>query len=301
MNLELWQWIIGLSAALFVGISKTGIPGIGIVAVPLLALGFGGRLSAGVMLPMLIMGDIFAVAWYRRHARWDKLVELLPWVYLGVAIGTVTLWKTGHSKSLKDPTDVIIGAIVLVMLILHLLRSRLSKQLQPTSPAGVGGTGIAAGFATTVSNAAGPVMQMYMAAHKLSKEAFMGTIAWYFFIINFSKLPIYWILSAMIPQKPIVTADSLLFNLEIAPAIILGAFLGKWLLPRIKQQSFESIVIILAAIGALNLIFGATLVKRLHSNPPTKQTQSASVAAYRPASFEGAKPLPAAPRRTRSL
>lgn len=275
MHLELWQWVIGLSAALFVGISKTGVPGVGIVIVPLLAFGFGGRLSAGVMLPMLIMGDMFAVGWYRQHAQWDKLVGLLPWVYSGVAIGTVVLWKTGQSKSLKDPTDTIIGVLVLVMLVLHLLRNKLGEQFQPTSPMGVAGTGVAAGFSTTVSNAAGPVMQMYMSAHKLSKEAFMGTIAWYFFIVNLSKFPIYWILSRLMPQKPIVTADSLMFNLQIAPAIIVGVFIGKWLLPRIKQKSFQTIVIVLAAVGALNLIFGGTIVKRFEKKPAMMQKQPA--------------------------
>ena len=252
---EIWQWAIGFGAALFVGISKTGVPGIGILVVPLLAYGFGGRMAAGVMLPMLIVGDVFAVAWYRRHAQWDKLVGLLPWVYLGVAIGTIVLWKTGQSKALKDPTDIIVGILVLVMLVLHLLRSRLGEQLQPTSPAGVAGTGIAAGFSTTISNAAGPVMQMYMAAHKLSKEAFMGTIAWYFFIINLSKFPIYVVLTMIAPQNPIVSVDSLTFNLAVAPAIVVGVYIGKWLLPRIPQKSFEGLVLLLAAVGAVKLIF----------------------------------------------
>ena len=253
---EIWQWLIGLGAAVFVGFSKTGVPGAGILVVPMLAVAFGGRLASGVMLPMLIMGDVFAVAWYRRHAQWDKLIKLLPWVYLGVAIGTAVLWMTGQkSSSLKDPTDIVVGVLVLVMVILHLLRNHLGEKFQPTSPAGVGGTGIVAGFSTTVSNAAGPVMQMYMAAHKLSKEAFMGTIAWYFFIVNLSKFPIYVILTMMMPQKPIVTGYSLMFNLVLAPAIVVGVFVGRWMLPRISQKSFEWLVIVLSAVGAIRLIF----------------------------------------------
>ena len=267
---ELWQWVIGFGAALFVGISKTGVPGIGILVVPMLAYGFGGRLSIGVMLPMLIMGDMFAVAWYRRHAQWDKLVGLLPWVVVGMVFGTAALAMIGRSKA-ADPTNMMIGALVLVMLAVHLLRNRLGEQFQPTSPIGVAGTGVAAGFSTTVSNAAGPVMQMYMAAHKLSKEAFMGTIAWYFFIINLSKFPVYVILTKIEPQKPIVTTDSLTFNLAVAPAIIAGVFIGKWLLPRIKQKSFESIVIVLAAAGALNLMFGGMIVKQLERKPAAQK------------------------------
>jgi len=107
MHIEPWQWAIGAAAALLVGISKTGVPGIGIMVVPLLGIGFGGRLGAGVMLPLLIMGDVFAVAWYRRHAQWNKLIGLFPWVVVGMAGGTYALWLTGSSKGSKDVTDIL--------------------------------------------------------------------------------------------------------------------------------------------------------------------------------------------------
>ncbi len=254
MHLEPFKWALGALAALLVGISKTGVPGIGILVVPILSLGFGGRLGAGVMLPLLIMGDVFAVAWYRRHCQWDKLVGLLPWVVVGMGFGTVALWITGGSKGSKDATDIVIGILVLVMVILHLLRGKLGDRLTPTSKAGVAGTGMAAGFSTTVSNAAGPVMQMYLAAYKLPKERFMGTIAMYFFIINVSKFPIYVALSRLIPQKPIVTTDSLTLNAAVFPAVVVGVYIGKWLLPRLSQKSFELAVILLSLAGALNLI-----------------------------------------------
>ena len=67
MELTPEQWMIGILAALMVGITKTGIPGIGILVVPLMAIVFGGRLSVGATLPLLIFGDIFAVLWYRQR------------------------------------------------------------------------------------------------------------------------------------------------------------------------------------------------------------------------------------------
>lgn len=255
MQLEVWQWVLGAGAALLVGISKTGIPGIGILVVPLLAYAFGGRPSIGIMLPMLIMGDIFAVIWYKRHAQWDKLVGLLPWVVGGVAIGAFALWQTGKMTGTKDLIGMVIGILVIVMLALHLLRNLLGEKLTPKSPVGMAGTGVSAGFATTVSNAAGPIMQMYLAAHELPKEQFMGTIAWYFFIINAGKLPVYGLLSFLNPKNPIVTGPSLLFNLEVFPAILVGAILGKWMLPKLSQKQFDGAVLVLAAIGAGKLIF----------------------------------------------
>ena len=254
MHLELWQWIVGAAAGLLVGISKTGVPGLGILVVSLLAAVFGGRPSVGIMLPMLIFGDCFAVAWYRRHAQWDKLIGLLPWVVFGMGIGATALWLTGKSSSSKDILGVIIGVLVLTMLALYLLQNQLGERLTPKSKFGVASTGTFAGFATTVSNAAGPIMSIYMAAQKMSKEQFMGTIAWYFFIINMSKVPVYFALSAINPAKPLITLQSLLFVLEISPAILVGVFIGKWMLPRISQKAFDSIVVVLAAAGAIKSI-----------------------------------------------
>jgi len=256
MNLEPWQWISGALAAILVGVTKTGVPGLGILVVILLANVFGGRPSIGIMLPMLIFGDIFAVLWYRRHAQWDKLIGLIPWVVVGMGFGAAALWITGEIGGKKDVLNLLIGILVLVMLALFVLQSRMGERLTPRSKAGVASTGVSAGFATTVSNAAGPIMSIYLTAHRLPKEQFMGTIAWYFLIFNVSKLPIYIILSAVNPQKPIITGGSLLFNLITFPAVVVGVYIGKWLLPRIPQKSFETVVLVLAGISAVKLILG---------------------------------------------
>jgi len=254
MHLDLTQWILGASAALLVGISKTGVPGVGILVVPMLAATFGGRPSIGVMLPMLIMGDVFAVLWYNRHVQWDKLIGLLPWVVVGLGIGTVVLQQTGKMGGAKDLIGVMMGILVLIMLALTLLQRFLGERLTPKSGVGMAGTGVSAGFATTVSNAAGPIMNIYLTAHRLPKEQFMGTIAWYFFIINLSKLPIYFALTLMNPKNPIVTGPSMIFNLEVFPVIVVGVFIGKWILPRMSQKTFDGAVLVLAALGALKLI-----------------------------------------------
>lgn len=255
MHLETWQWVCGVLAALLVGISKTGIPGVGILVVPLLATTFGGRLSIGIMLPMLIMGDIFAASWYKRHAQWDKLIGLLPWVVVGLAIGTVTLWKTGKMTGTKDLIGLMMGILVLIMLVIFFLQKFLGDRLTPKSKTGTAVTGISAGFSTMVSNAAGPIMQIYLSAFKMPKEQFMGTIAWYFFIINTSKLPVYIVLSFLNPGNPIVTKSSAMFNLAMFPVIVVGVLIGKWLLPRLSQKSFDTAVLSLAALGAMKLIY----------------------------------------------
>ena len=254
MTLTPEQWIIGIIVALIVGVSKTGIPGAGILIVPLMAAVFGGRLSVGATLPLLIFGDIFAVLWYRHHARWDNLRALIPWVSIGMLVGAALLWYTGTYGSRVDWLNVIIGVIVLLMMVVSLARRRWGDRLVPPSLAGLSSTGALAGFSTMVSNAGGPIMSIYLTGAGLAKNEFMGTTAWYFFIFNLAKLPVYMLLSLVLPANPMVNSTTLVFDLVLLPVIILGAFAGRWLLPRIQQSLFDNVVLVLAGAAALKLI-----------------------------------------------
>ncbi len=255
MSLTTVQWFFGVFAAVLLGFSKTGLPGAGILVAPLIAVIFRGRLAAGAMLPMLILGDIFAVLYYRRHAQWDKLLKLIPWVLTGFVAGTILFLKTPpKAPHHKDIMDVIIGTIVLIMLALHLIRQKFGDRLTPHSTATIAGTGGAAGFTTMVANAAGPVMTIYLQAMDMSKEEFMGTSAWFFFMVNVTKLPLYIGLSYALPHSPMMTSVSLRFDLIMFPIVGVGILFGKWLLPIIPQKAFNSAVLILAGITALNLV-----------------------------------------------
>lgn len=249
-----WAWSIG--AALLVGLAKTGMPGIGLLSVPMMAQAFGPRLSVGALLPMLIMADVFAVAWFRRHCQWPSLVKLAPWVLVGVAGGAYALYAIGESKTDKDLMGVVIGVLILVMLAVYLLNRRVQGGFSFHSPVGVAGSGIAAGFSTTVANAAGPVMGIYLTSANLKKEEFIGTGAWYFFIVNSTKLPILAYLTAINPAKPLLTWSTLGLNAALAPAIVIGAVGGKHLLSAIPQKTFEVAVLVLAAGGAIKLLVG---------------------------------------------
>jgi len=249
------QWIVGSCAALLVGITKTGLPGIGILVIPLMAAVFGGRLSVGATLPLLIVGDIFAVLWYHQHARWDNLRNLSPWLVIGIVVGTGLLWYTGIQGSRVDWLNVIIGVLVLGMLAISLARRRWGDRLVPNSKFGVATTGVLSGFATMVSNAAGPIMAIYMTGVlRLSKNEFMGTSAWYFFIFNLSKVPLYIFLNLVVPANPMVNATTLHFDLLMLPLILIGALIGKWLLPRISEGLFDGAVLVLAGAAAVKLI-----------------------------------------------
>jgi len=223
--------------------------------VPIMASVFGGRLSVGATVPMLVLADCFAVAFYRTHAQWDRLRQLVPWVVGGLLMGTGLLRYLGEGNGKKDILNPVIGVLVLLMLGLSLLRGKLGDRLVPHSKEGTAVTGVVAGFSTMVSNAAGPIMGIYMTATGMPKEQLMGTSAWYFFIFNLSKVPLLLFLTWDNPSKPMITAPTFLFNVEMFPIIVVGALAGKWLLPYIPQKPFNASIQVLAAAAAIKLLF----------------------------------------------
>lgn len=255
MGLTETQWALGALAAFIIGLSKTGVPGVGILMVPLMAAVFGGRLSVGATLPMLIFADCFAVYFYRAHADVATLKKLAPWVVTGLLTGTAFLKIIGDQPKHKDPLNPVLGAIVLLMVLVTLLRKRLGDRLIPTSPAGTALTGVVAGFSTMVSNAAGPVMQIYVIAAGMSKEILMGTVAVYFFIFNLAKLPLQLWLTWDNPKQPLITVPTLEFNAVMLPVVFIGVMAGKKLLPAIPQRAFGDVILVLTAAAAIKLMF----------------------------------------------
>jgi uncharacterized protein len=239
LSLAPWQWCLGAFVAFIVGVAKTGVPGLSILMVPLMVLAVGdARQSAGWLLPILCTADIFAVWYWRRHAAANRLFSLAPWVLIGMAGGAAAL---SLKESILRP---VIGGIVLLMLIAHFwrkLRPSSAPALESAAP-----YGIAAGFATTVANAAGPVMNLYLLSKNLPKEEFVATGAWFFFLINLAKVPIYL-------YHGLITRPSLLFDLAMVPAALAGALAGRWIVYRIPQSVFDALVIILTAGSVLFL------------------------------------------------
>ena len=238
LQLAPWQWLLGGFCSFLVGVAKTGVPGVGILTIPLMVLTVGdARLSAGWLLPILCTADVFAVAYWRRHAAVGRLFSLAPWVLVGMAAGAAAL---SLSERVLRPA---IGVIVLLMLGAYLRRR--SRPQQPVS-SHAAPYGVAAGFASTVANAAGPVMNLYLLSKRLPKEEFVATGAWFFFFVNLSKVPIYsW--------HELFSARSLTFGALMAPAVMAGALTGRWIIHHIPQRVFEVLVLVLTAVSSLLL------------------------------------------------
>jgi uncharacterized membrane protein YfcA len=238
-HLELWQWALGILVAVLTGVAKTGVPGLGILIVPLMVLAVGdARLSAGWLLPMLCTADIFAVIYWRRHAAAWRLFRLTPWVVAGMIGGAFALRL--NERTIRP----LVGIIVLIMLGMHLWRRCRSSLTTEVGYPSV--YGVTAGFATTVANAAGPVMSLYLLGKRLPKEEFVATGAWFFFVINLAKLPIYgW--------NGLITRSGLAFDLAMIPAVVVGAMAGRKIVNALSPQLFETLVLILTALSTLLL------------------------------------------------
>lgn len=246
-ELSLLAWAALAIGAITVGISKTAIPGANI-AVALFAMVLPAKPSTAALLLLLIVGDLFALFYYRRHADWAVLRRLVPPVLVGVIVGAVFL-----ANASNDLVGRVIGGILIGVITLGLIQRRLARRRHEDQAPPAGGWlqsatyGSLGGFTTMVANAAGPVMSMYFLAARMPIAMFLGTSAWFFFVINVTKVP--FALGLGLYSGPL-----LLMDLVLVPFVVLGAFLGRAIAKRLSQKAFELVVIVLSIAGAAYLL-----------------------------------------------
>ena len=241
------QWIFAVLGALMVGVSKSGITGLSILSIALFNHVFASsKQASGIVLPLLIFGDMVAVLSYRRHTQWRYLWKLFPFTALGVVLGYFALgWVSDRQARLM------IGIIIVALAALSFWRRYRSNR----SETGTGGhswvfaaaVGVIAGFITLVANAAGPLMAIYLVSMRLPKMEYVGTAAVFFMCLNLFKVP-------FMVNLGLITVHSFGVNLMLAPAVVIGAFVGRWLVVRINQALFENMVLCLSAIAGVLLL-----------------------------------------------
>ena len=238
-----WAWVLLGVAAATIGISKTALPGASILAIALFAAVLPARTSTAAMLLLLIVGDVFALVAYRRHAHWPTLLRLAPAVVLGLLVGFAFLALAGDGAVRRA-----IGVILLLMIAVTLWRRSRPPRPEASGLAVSAAYGTLGGFTTMVANAGGPVMSMYFLATRTQVQVFLGTSAWFFAIVNLVKVP-------FLAGLGLFGGTVLLMDLVLAPLVVLGALLGLRLARRMPQQLFDRIVIVLTVLGAVYLLF----------------------------------------------
>ena len=233
-------------AAVLVGFAKTAIGGVASISVAVFAAVLPARESTGVLLPLLMVGDVVAVASYRAHADWRILVRLFPSVGVGIVAGTVFVALVDDDVMRRT-----IGAVLLVLVAVHVWTRRRPAPLTPPTRlrrhvlAAV--FGLLAGFTTMVANAGGSVMSLYLLTTGLTMLGFLGTGAMFFFLVNAAKVPFSVALG-------LITWSSLRLDALLAPAVLLGAWLGRRTIHRIDETLFERLVLAFTVVSALNLL-----------------------------------------------
>jgi uncharacterized protein len=248
-------------AASLVGLSKTALPGAGTLSVAAFAAVLPAKQSTGALLVLLILGDLFAVWTYHAHADWRTLRRMVPAVLAGIGVGTLFL-------AVADDVTVrrVIGVILLALVVVTLWRRRVEVRASVAAARGgvtvaageddpsprrrrveAGVYGVLAGFTTMVANAGGPVMSMYLLAARFPVQRFLGTAAWFFLVVNVTKVPFSVSLGLISP-------GSLTLDLLLAPAVVVGALLGRRLARRIDQRLFDRLVLVLTVVSATYLV-----------------------------------------------
>jgi uncharacterized protein len=237
------EFLIFLLVALLIGMSKTGVHGAGMMAVPLLAAIFGGQLSSGILLPMLCLADILGVLYYHRHASWQHLKKLFPWAVIGTIVGTLV------GGMIDDAAFKIIMAVVIIISLgLMLWLEKGHKEDVPDYKWFAGLTGVAGGFTSMVGNLAGSVMAVYFLSMRLPKNQFIGTTAWFFMVINWFKIPFH------VFAWKTISVNTFLLNLTTLPVIILGAYLGILLVKNIPERAYRWFIISMTLVAAVFML-----------------------------------------------
>ena len=235
--------VLVLISAFLVGASKAGIKGVGLLIVPVMANIFGAKESTGIVLPMLILADIMAVYYYRRDVKWHYIKRLIPWALIGIILGVIT-GDIVPSEKFKWLLAVIIFGMLFILVYNDF---RKSKKIPDSRPFAAG-MGLAGGFATMVGNAAGPVFSIYLLAMRLPKKEFIGTGAWFFFIINLTKVPFH-----VIAWKTI-DLSTLFADLIVLPVIALGMFAGIRVVHLFPERAYRYFVIIMVLVSAIFMV-----------------------------------------------
>ncbi|MCZ1015911.1 sulfite exporter TauE/SafE family protein [Streptomyces noursei] len=255
-------------AALLVGVSKTAVSGVATLSVALFAAVLPARESTGVLLPLLLVGDVLAVRAYRGHADRAVLLRLLPSVAAGLVLGVAFVARTSDVVMRRT-----IGVLLLTVAVHHgwqrararvRSRTRAPEQGKDRQDRGRSGGaedtptvrqhrlrtvffGLVAGFATMVANAGGPAMSLYLLSSGFGVLGFLGTGAWFFLIVNLVKVPFSVGLG-------LITADGLALDGLLALAVVVGAGVGRALVHRIDQGVFERLVLVFTALASVDLL-----------------------------------------------
>lgn len=247
MSPDILFWILAVVATFAVGASKGGLPGVGILGVPILAQVISPVVAAGLLLPLYILSDMYGLWLYRKNYDvWNiKLISLAACIGIGVG------WATAQFNS--DSLVKLIVGLIGIWYTADLVWKSSRKVDVAAKPADVPRGlfwGAITGFTSFVAHAGGTPYQMFVLPQKLDKMTYAGTATITFAIINLLKLPPYWFLGQ-------VNTGSLVTCLYLAPVALFGAWAGYHLTKILPEKIFFRAVEIALFMVSIKLIWDA--------------------------------------------
>jgi len=223
--------------AIGIGMAKTGLGGLGMVVVPVLANIFGAKSSTGVLLLLLIMADIFGVRYYHMHSDIKQLVKLIPSTIIGILTGVFV----GNQIS-DEYFQLLLGIVIISGALMTVIKVDIKENKIFSIIVGFLG-----GFITMIGNAAGPIMSIYFLSMGFNKNKFIGTAAWFFLFVNLFKVPFHIFI------WDTIDLNILLFDLSLFPLILIGALIGVWIVKKIPEKPYKIFVIVSVVLSTFNL------------------------------------------------
>jgi hypothetical protein len=236
-------YLAALPAAFLVGLSKGGLPMVGMLGVPVLALAVSPVQAAGLLLPIFVVSDWFGLWAYRREFDRRNLMILVPGAIVGIAFG----WATASLVS-EDAVTLLVGAIGLAFAADRLLRHDTARAARPADvPRGLF-WGAVTGFTSFVSHSGAPPYQMYVLPQRLPKMVFAGTSTIFFTIVNAVKLIPYWYLGQL-------SLENLEKMAALVPSAGAATFIGVRLTRLIPETLFFRLVLGALAVISVKLVW----------------------------------------------
>jgi uncharacterized protein len=243
IHYDLWFWGCAIIASFLVGASKGGLPGVGVLGVPVLALAISPSAAAGLLLPIFVFSDWYGLWMYRKNYDLRVIKLMVATGCVGILVG----WATASITN-DDIVKLIVGLIGLFYFVDAILKRR--REIKPATESIPRATfwGSIAGFTSFVAHAGGPPYQMYVLPLKLDKMTFAGTTTIVFSIINLLKLPPYW-------QLGQINLGSLETCAWLTPVALLGAFVGFYLTKKLPEKLFFRLVEVALFLLSLKLLY----------------------------------------------
>ena len=232
--------LVLLMAGMITGFSKFSVGGMGLLILPVIMIALPGPEALGVIAPMYVITHLMAVSTYRKQIAWRILLRFLPITVLGVGLGGWLL-----SGINPDQFQLMLGVLVVLMLSYSIFTDHYPSNFM-RHPAAIYIAGLLSGVVSIMANAAGPIVSLFFMEQKLPKEAYMSTRAWCILLINLAKFPPLIMLGLM-------NKDTILFSIYCIPGMVIGAFMGYWLVKKLDLNQFKWLIRGMSAIAAIKL------------------------------------------------